>query len=101
METIYAALLLNEAKQPINEENLKKIVEATGAQVDDAIIKATIASLKNVNIEEAIANASAATAAPAASSAAPEAKEEKKENKKEEDKKSSDEAVAGLGALFG
>ncbi len=96
METIYAALLLHEVKQPANEENLKKVLQASGAQVDDAIIKATVASLENVNIEDAIANASV-VAAPAAISAAPET--HKKEEKKKEEV--SDDAAAGLGALFG
>ena len=101
MEYIYATLLLHKAGQEVNEANLKKVVEAAGIKADDGKIKAVIASLEGVDIEDAIAN-SAAVAAPAAAPAAAggeekpaETKEEKKEEKKEE------ESAAGLGALFG
>lgn len=100
MEMVYAALLLHSAKQPINEENVKKVLGATGAAVDDAKVKALVATLEGVNIEEAIAKA----AMPVAAAPAPpaEKKEEKKEKPTEEEKeKKAEEAAAGLGALFG
>jgi len=99
MELIYAALLLHSAKQPINEENVKKVLAASGATVDDAKIKALVATLEGVNIDEAISKAAMPVAAP---TAAPEKKEEKKKEEKEEEKeKKAEEAAAGLGALFG
>ena len=74
-----------------------------GVAVDDARVKATVAALQGVNIDEAIEKAAVAapvaTAAPAGG--APEAKEEKKEEKKKDEGKSKEEAAAGLGALFG
>lgn len=95
MELMYASLLLHSAKQPINEENLKKVLHSIGLHVDEAKIKAAVAALDGVNIEEAISKA--AVAAPAAAPAA-----EKKEEKKEEDtEKKAEEAAAGLSALFG
>jgi large subunit ribosomal protein L12 len=93
MECVYAVLMLHQAKQEINEANVKKVLEAAGAKVDDAKVKAMIASLEGVNIEEAIKKA--VVAAPAA---APEKKEEKK--KPEEEKKTEEEAAGGLAALF-
>ncbi|HDO19387.1 MAG TPA: 50S ribosomal protein P1 [Thermoplasmatales archaeon] len=106
MEYIYSAMLLHSAGKEINEENVKKVLEAAGVKVDDAKVKALIASLEGVNIEEAIKNATiAAPAAPAAAATAGEAKEEKKEEEKKEEKKeeevSEEEAAAGLSALFG
>ncbi len=96
MEYIYGALLLHKLGQPVNEENLKKVIHATGAHVDEAKIKTLIASLNGVDIGSELENASIAVAAPAAGSAAPaEAKAEKKEEKKEE------ESAAGLASLFG
>jgi len=93
MEEVYAALMLHVAKQPINEENIKKILQSVGTSVDETKIKALVASLEGVNIDEAIKQA--AVVAPAAS-------EEKKEEKKpEEDEKKGEEAAAGLSALFG
>jgi large subunit ribosomal protein L12 len=92
MEYVYAALLLNAAEKEINEENVAAILSAAGVDADDARIKALIASLEDVDIEEAIATA-AVSAAPAAGAAAPAAAEE--EEAEEE------AAAAGLGALFG
>lgn len=93
MEYVYSALLLHSAKQPITEENVKKVLQSTGVAVDEAKVKALVASLQGVNIDEAIKQAAVAVAAPAA--------EEKKEEKKEEEGKKAEEAAAGLSALFG
>lgn len=62
MEYVYAALLLNATEKEINEENVTAILSAAGVDVDDARVKALIASLEDVDIEEAIATA-AVTAA--------------------------------------
>ncbi|MBI1973340.1 50S ribosomal protein P1 [Candidatus Micrarchaeota archaeon] len=99
MEFVYAALMLHSAKKEVNESNLKKVAEAAGIASDDAKLKALVASLEGVNIDDAIKQ-SVAFAAPAAgpspaAGAAP-AKEEKKEEKKTEE-----EAAGGLAALFG
>ena len=102
MEYVYAALLLNAAEKDINEENVAAILSAAGIDADDARIKALIASLEDVDIEEAIATA--AVAAPAAGAAAPaadEAEEEVVEEEEEDEEDAEAEAAAGLGALFG
>ena len=94
-------MLLHSAGQPINEENVKKVLTAAGVKTDAARVKALVASLEGVNIDEAIKSATAipVAAAPAAAAAPPaEKKEKKKEEKKEE--VSQDEAAAGLSALF-
>jgi len=57
MEYVYASLLLYHAGKEINEESVKKILEAAGIQVDDVRVKALVAALKEVNIEEAIKTA--------------------------------------------
>jgi len=99
MELIYTSLLLHKAHKDITEESMKKVLNAVGIDKADGEIKAAVAALKDVNIEEAIKEASfaPAAAAPAADGAKPEAKKEEPE----EQKKSADEAAAGLGALFG
>ena len=96
MEYIYAALLLHKLGQPVNEDNLTKVIQSTGSQVDDAKIKTLIASLQGVDIAAELENASAVAAAPAAAPAG--AVEEKKEEKKEE---KASESAAGLSSLFG
>lgn len=100
MEYVYSAMLLHSAGQPINEENVKKVLTAAGVKTDAARVKALVASLEGVNIDEAIKSAAAmpVAAAPAAAAAPAEKKEKKKEEKKEE--VSQDEAAAGLSALF-
>ncbi|MEM3421370.1 MAG: 50S ribosomal protein P1 [Candidatus Hadarchaeum sp.] len=100
MEYVHAVLLLHSAKQPISEENLKKVIAAAGLQVDEARVKAMVAALEGVNIDEAIKSAAVpAIAAPTAPAAPAKAEEKKKEEKVEEKKE--EEALAGLGALFG
>ncbi|MFO7710940.1 MAG: 50S ribosomal protein P1 [Candidatus Woesearchaeota archaeon] len=104
MEYIYAAMLIHKAGQKIDEATVKKVLEAAGVTPDEARIKALVASLEGIDIEEAIKNASVAPA-PAAAPAAPaeEAKEAKEEKKDDEGDKKKEEAnaAAGLGALFG
>jgi len=95
MEYVYSALLLHSTKQPITEDNVKKVLQTAGITADEAKIKALIASLEGVNIDEAIKQAVVATAAPAAAS------EKKEEKKPEEESKKAEEAAAGLSALFG
>jgi large subunit ribosomal protein L12 len=103
MEYVYAALLLHSTKQKVSEENVKKVMTAAGAKVDDAKVKALIASLDGVNIEEAMKKAVAVPAAAPAAPAAGEAKAgEKKEKKPKEDEgKKEEEAAGGLASLFG
>lgn len=102
IEYIYAGLLLHTAKQPINEENLKKVLSASGINVDSARVKALVAALNEINIDEVIKSAIAmpAVAAPVTAQPQPIA-EEKKEAPKEEEEKKEEESVEGLSALFG
>ena len=100
MKDVYATLLLHSAGQPINEENVKKVLTAAGINEDATKIKALVASLEGVNIDEAIKQAAFAPAASAASAGAGEAKkEEKKEEASDAEKEA--EAAAGLASLFG
>lgn len=106
MEYVYASLILYHAGKEITEESVKKILEAAGIQVDDVRLKALVASLKEVNIEEAIKTAAVpVAAAPAtAPAAAPSAPAKTEETKKEEEKKEevAEESVEeGLSSLFG
>ncbi|MEE9322924.1 MAG: 50S ribosomal protein L12 [Candidatus Aenigmarchaeota archaeon] len=100
MEIVYAALLLHSLGKKIDEAGVKKVMEAAGAKADSAQVKALVANLKDVNIEEAIKGSSVvqAAAAPVEEPKGKEKSEEKEEGKKEE---KAEEAAAGLGALFG
>ena len=108
MENIYAAMLLHKAGKEINEETVTNVLTAAGITVDAIQVKALVASLSEVNIDEAIKAAptmmaAAPVAAPAAggeakpAAAAP----EDKKKKAEEEKAKEEAALEGLGALFG
>lgn len=108
MEYVYAALLLHKLKQNITEDSVKNVVQAAGVTPDDVRVKALVAALSEVQIDEALKAAPVAVsaAAPAAAAAAPPAggtgaaggggeAPPKEEEKKEE------EALEGLSSLFG
>ncbi len=105
MMYVYASLLLHKAGKEINEENVKRVLEAAGVKVDEARAKALVAAVEGVNIDEAIEKAAmpvAVAAVPAASGT--EHKHEAKADhakKAAEEKKSEEQAAAGLGSLFG
>lgn len=94
-------MLLHKAGQKVDENSMKKVLEAAGVKADASRIKALVAALDGVNIDEAIASAAIApVAAPAAAASgdAPAAEAPKAEEKEEEVE---EQAAAGLGALFG
>ena len=106
MEYVYAAMLLHKAGKEINEENLTQVLTSAGINADAIRVKALVASLADVKIDEAIKSAPTMMAAPAAApaAAAPAAakpKEEDKKKKEEEEKHKEEAALEGLGALFG
>jgi len=102
MEYVYAALMLHKLKKEITEENVTSIVKASGTEVNEAKVKSLVASLADVNIEDAIKAAPVAVAAaPAAAPAG--GGEDKKAEKKDEAAagKSEEAAMEGLSSLFG
>ncbi len=104
MEYVYAAMLLHKAGKEIDEKNLKDVLTAAGINADPIRVKALVASIAEVDIDEAIKSSPALmTAAPtAAPTPPPEEKPAKEEKKKEEEEKEKEEAaMEGLGALFG
>ena len=103
MEYVYAALMLHKLKKDITEENLTAVVKASGGEVNEAQVKSLVASLADVNIEEAIKAAPVAVAAAPAAAPA-ESGEDKKEDKKKDEAasaKSEEKAMEGLSSLFG
>ena len=97
MEYMYATLLLHKLGKEVNEENLTKVIAATGSEVKETQIKSLVASLKGVDIDKELENASMVAAAPVTAGG-----EEKKEEKPEAPKEEKKEAAAeGLSALFG
>jgi len=102
MEYVYTALLLHATGKEVSEAAVTKVLEAAGAKPDSARVKALVASLKDVNIDEAIENAAAVQAVAAApAAAAGGAQPDTKKEDKQEEKKTEEEAAEGLAGLFG
>jgi large subunit ribosomal protein L12 len=114
MEYVYAALILNESDEEINEDNVTAVLEAAGVDVEESRVKALVAALEDVDIEEAVETAAAAPAAAAGgasddSSAADEELEAADDDEDEEeeaeaaddDDDDEDASGEGLGELFG
>jgi large subunit ribosomal protein L12 len=105
MEYLHAAILLHKAGKSVDEKSLTKVLTAAGINADPVRVKALVASLAEVNIDEALksppAFMPAGQVAPAEAPAAEAKPAEEKEKKEEEEKKKEEEAIEGLGALFG
>lgn len=93
MEYVYAALLLHKLEKEVNETNVISVVKASGAEVNEAQVKALVAALADVNIDDAIKAAPIAVAAAGG--------EAKKEEKPKEEGKTEEAAIEGLSSLFG
>ncbi len=93
MEEVYASLVLHASGKPVTVENLTKVLQSVGITPDEGKLKALVAALEGVNIDQLLEQASVVS--PAAKV------EEKKEEKKEDEGKAAETASAGLSALFG
>jgi large subunit ribosomal protein L12 len=100
MEYVYAALLLHRLKQDVTEDNVKNVIKATGTSPDEVKVKALVAALSDVNIDEALKTAPIAISAPPSAAPAPATAAESPASPKEEEKKE-EEALEGLSSLFG
>ena len=116
MEYVYAALILHETGEEINEDNLTGVLESAGVDVEESRVKALVAALEDVDITEAIETAAAAPAAAGAAGGAAaadasddeadeaeadEADEADAEEETDDDDDDDEGDGEGLGELFG
>ena len=104
MEYVYAALLLHKLKQDITEDNITNVIKATGSSPDAVRIKALVAALGDVNIEDALKAAPmavATTATPTAGGSTTPDTATKEEPAEDKPEKKEEEALEGLSSLFG
>ena len=105
MEYVYAALLLHKLDKAVTEESISSVVQASGAEVNQAQVKSLVAALADVDIDDAVKAAPVAVAAAAAPAAAAPAAEKSgdaaEEKKEKDDSQSEEQAMAGLTSLFG
>ena len=99
MEYMYAAMLLHSAGKDVDETSIGNILNAAGISPDAVRVKALVAALAEVDIDEAL-KAPVLTAAAAPVVAAP-AQEEEESEQPEEEKEEEEEDLQGLSALFG
>ena len=100
MEYVYAAMLLHSAEKDISEEAVNSVLTAAGVEVDGGRVKALVASLSSVDIDEAMSTAVAA-ASPAAASGGAAAEAAPAEAAEEEEAEEEAGGFEGLGSLFG
>ena len=91
---------MHKQKKEVNEANITSVIKASGAAVNEAQVKALVAALADVNIDEAIKAAPVAVAAAPAAVSSSGGKEEKKEVETPS-AKTEEQAMEGLSALFG
>ena len=102
MEYVYAAMLLHKAGKKINEKNVSEVLTAAGVKADATRVKALVASIAEVDIEEAIKTAPTMMAAAPVTTEKVTAEEKPAEEEEEEDESKKEEAaMEGLGSLFG
>ena len=77
MKYVYAAMLLHKAGKEINEKSMSELLKAVGVKADSVRVKALVASIAEVDIDEAIKTAPAMMVAAPGPVAAVPAKEEK------------------------
>jgi large subunit ribosomal protein L12 len=100
LEYMYAAMLLHSAGKAVEETSIGNILNAAGISPDAVRVKALVAALAEVDIDEAL-KAPVLTAAAAPAAAAPAQAEAEEEQPKEEEKEEKEEDLQGLSALFG
>jgi len=113
MEYVYAALILNESGAEINEGNLTDVLDAAGVDVEESRVKALVAALEDVDIDDAVEEATAVPAAAGGGATEPvteeaageeeevEEEEAAEEGEAEEEDEDDEAAGEGLGELFG
>ena len=90
-------------------EDIKSVLEAVGAEVDEEKVQKLLADLEGKNVEELIKSGldklvsipTGGAAAPAAGAAAPAGEEKKEEEKKEEEEEEEEDIDMSGGGLFG
>ena len=108
MEYVYAALILNETDAEINEANLTDVLDAAGVDVEESRVKALVAALEDVDIDEAVEEAAAVPATTSQQSSEPDddggdaaEEEEAADEPEDDDDDDAGDAGEGLGELFG
>jgi len=100
MKYVYAALLLHDIGKEITEKNIMSVLDAAGSPVDETRVKALVAAISEIDVDEVLKSAPTAVAFGAPAPAEEKAPEEEKAEKEEEEEAREEEALAGLGALF-
>ena len=103
LEYLHAALVLHSSGKEVSEKGIEAIIKAAGGKPDESKIKALVATLSSIDIDQAIKGASLMSTAIPSGTETPKAA--KPESKKSEPKEEEEEEEAGddlgLSSLFG
>ncbi len=95
-------MLLHSAGKEITEDTITNTLTAAGLKPDSIRVKALVAALADVDIDEALKSpVLTAGISPPETPVAPEVVAAPEEEQLEEEKKEAEEDLQGLGALFG
>lgn len=100
----YATLILSSSKHPVTEENLNKVIEASGNKADGQLVQAYAKILQGKDVSKFYAcGGGAAPAGGHHEAAKAEKKEEPKKVEKKEEKveEKVEEDFGGIGDMFG
>ena len=99
----YTTLLLHDGKQPVNEETIKKVVEASGNKADAGAVKALAKALKHFDVSSLfnVGGGGSGSAPAQASSQQQEKPKATAPEPKKEEKVEEEDVDVGVGDLFG
>ncbi|MFW9855878.1 MAG: 50S ribosomal protein P1 [Candidatus Thorarchaeota archaeon] len=105
MQYLHAALVLHSSGKEITEKGIESIIKAAGGTPDQGKVKALVATLESIDIEEAIKGASlmpagVSGAAAGAAQSKTDAEAETGDESEESDEEDEGDDL-GLSALFG
>jgi len=100
MQYIHVALALHSAGKKVTVANIEKMLSAVGAKTDEGQIKALVAVLDDVDIDEAVKSAPVGMMASASAASVDTPTKTKAKEEVEEEKEESGDDM-GLDSLFG
>ena len=100
MQYLHAALILHSTGKKVTEKGIEAIIKAAGDKPDESKVKALVATLTSIDIDEAMKGASLMTATVPVTSDVSESKKDVKDGKKTEEEEEAGDDL-GLSSLFG
>lgn len=101
MQYLHAALVLHTTGKKVTEKGIEAIIKAAGGKPEESKVKALVATLSSIDIDEVIKGASLLTTASPGASVSEPTKDVKDAAKVEEVEEEEEGDDLGLSSLFG